>query len=227
MSTPTVNPRIHPEWKTQLDDAFQEKSFAQLKTFLLTERAQGKTVYPPGSRMFSAFDCTPWSKVRVVILGQDPYHGPGQANGLSFSVNPGVALPPSLRNMYKELQSDLGIPPPADGNLEPWAEQGVLLLNATLSVRAHEAGSHQKQGWEPFTDAVVAKLNDHPNRLVFVLWGSFARKKAAVIDRNRHFVIESPHPSPLSAHRGFFGSRPFSKVNAKLEEWGEDPISWA
>jgi uracil-DNA glycosylase len=224
--TDAVKPRIHPEWKTQLEEAFQAESFARLKTFLLEERAQGRKVFPPGPRMFAAFDLTPWSKVKVVILGQDPYHGPGQANGLSFSVNPGVALPPSLRNIYQELETDLGIAPPSTGDLQPWAEQGVLMLNATLSVRAHEAGSHQKRGWEPFTDAVVAKLNDHPNRLVFILWGSYARKKAEVIDRNRHFVIESPHPSPLSAHRRFFGSRPFSRTNAKLQEWGVEPIQW-
>lgn len=227
MASVSIQPIIHPEWKSQLHDAFQAESFAALKAFLLEERAQGKKVYPPGAKMFAAFDLTPWSQVRVVILGQDPYHGPGQANGLSFSVNPGEPLPPSLRNIYQEIQNDLGVSPPPDGNLQPWAEQGVLLLNATLSVRAHEAGSHQKRGWEPFTDEVVSRLNDHPNRLVFILWGAFARKKAAVIDRNRHYVLESPHPSPLSAHRGFFGSRPFSKTNAKLAEWGQREIRWA
>lgn len=222
-----VDPRIHPEWKHELAEAFQAESFAGLKQFLLEERAQGHRIYPPGPRMFAAFDLTPWSEVRVVILGQDPYHGPGQANGLSFSVNPGVPLPPSLQNIYKELRADLGQEPPPDGDLSRWAEQGVLLLNATLSVRAHQAGSHQKRGWEPFTDAVVRRLNDHPRRLVFLLWGSFARRKAEAIDRQRHAVIESPHPSPLSAHRGFFGSKPFSRTNAKLREWGEPEIEWA
>ena len=221
-----VDPKIHPEWKAELADAFQQDSFSSLKDFLLEERKKGQAVYPPGSKMFSAFDLTPWSKVRVVILGQDPYHGSGQANGLSFSVNPGAPLPPSLRNIYKELSSDLAKEPPENGDLSRWAEQGVLLLNATLSVRAHEAGSHQKKGWEPFTDAVVKKLNDHPRKLVFILWGSYARKKAEVIDRTRHYVIESPHPSPLSAHRGFFGSEPFSQTNEKLREWGEEVIEW-
>lgn len=224
--TESIDPHIHPEWKQELAEAFQQKNLVELKQFLLQEREQGQKVYPPGSRMFAAFDLTPWSAVRVVILGQDPYHGPGQANGLCFSVNPGVALPPSLQNIYKELRADLGQEPPATGDLSGWAQQGVLLLNATLSVRAHQAGSHQNRGWEPFTDAVVARLNEHPRPLVFILWGSFARKKAGVIDRNRHFVLESPHPSPLSAHRGFFGSKPFSQTNQKLREWGEPEINW-
>lgn len=221
-----IDPKIESGWKKQLAGAFNDPSFAQLKAFLLSERDAGKKVYPPGSRIFAAFDLTPWEKVRVVILGQDPYHGPGQANGLCFSVGEKVPLPPSLRNIYKEMADDLGARLPENGDLSGWAEQGVLLLNATLTVRAHEAGSHQNRGWEPFTDEVVRKLNDHPRRLVFILWGSFARKKAAVIDRKRHFVIESPHPSPLSAHRGFFGSKPFSKTNAKLKEWGEPEIVW-
>lgn len=221
-----IDPKIESGWKDQLSEAFADPAFAALKQFLLSERQRGARVYPPGSRIFAAFDLTPWEQVRVVILGQDPYHGPGQANGLCFSVGAEVPLPPSLRNIYKELEADLGEPPPATGDLEPWAEQGVLLLNATLTVRAHEAGSHQKRGWEPFTDAVVKRLNAHPRRLVFILWGSFARKKAEVIDRTRHFVIESPHPSPLSAHRGFFGSKPFSKTNDQLREWGEKEIRW-
>ncbi|MDF3128171.1 uracil-DNA glycosylase [Kiritimatiellaeota bacterium B1221] len=222
-----LDPKIESGWKAQLTGAFSDASFAELKAFLLAERSAGQKVYPPGSRIFAAFDLTPWEEVRVVILGQDPYHGPGQANGLCFSVADDVRLPPSLRNMYKEMETDLGCKPPENGDLSFWAEQGVLLLNATLTVRAHEAGSHQKQGWEPFTDQVVRKLNDHPRRLVFILWGSFARKKAAEIDRDRHFVIEAPHPSPLSAHRGFFGSKPFSKTNAKLKEWGEPEIDWS
>lgn len=222
-----VNPRIEEGWKRELASAFADPQFSELKEFLLEEKRQGRTVYPTGSRIFAAFDFTPWSEVRVVILGQDPYHGPGQANGLCFSVGEGVTLPPSLRNIYQELASDLGTAVPQNGDLRPWATQGVLLLNATLTVRAHEAGSHQNQGWEGFTDVVVERLNVHPRRLVFILWGNTARKKAAVIDRNRHFVLESPHPSPLSAHRGFFGSRPFSKTNAKLKEWGEPEIHWA
>jgi uracil-DNA glycosylase len=226
MSLPKVNPQIEAGWKAQLSAAFAERSFAELKAFLQREREEGRRYYPPGSRVFAAFDLTPWDQVRVVILGQDPYHGPGQANGLCFSVNPDVDLPPSLRNIYKELESDLGVPPPDDGDLSAWARQGVLLLNATLTVQAHRAGSHQQKGWEPFTDEVVRRLNEHPRRLVFILWGSFARKKAAVIDRSRHGVIESPHPSPLSAHRGFFGSRPFSRTNAFLREWGEPEIEW-
>lgn len=221
-----VNPKIDPEWKEKLMPAFSDPGFADLKTFLLREKSAGHTVYPPGSRIFAAFDTTPWSKVRVVILGQDPYHGPGQANGLCFSVAPGVPFPPSLRNIFKEMQADLGAPPPKDGDLTPWARQGVLLLNATLTVRAHAAGSHQNQGWEAFTDEVVAELNRHPRRLVFVLWGSYARRKAAGIDRNRHAVLTAPHPSPLSAHRGFFGSRPFSQVNEILNSWGEPVINW-
>ena len=226
MASIKVNPRIEEGWKRQLWPAFAEESFARLKAFLLEERDAGNTYYPKGARIFSAFDLTPWEEVRVVILGQDPYHGPGQANGLAFSVNSGVALPPSLRNIYKEVASDLGVTPPSNGDLSGWARQGVLLLNATLTVQAHRAGSHQKKGWEPFTDEVVRRLNAHPRRLVFILWGSFARKKGAAIDRDRHGVIESPHPSPLSAHRGFFGSRPFSRANAYLREWGETEIRW-
>jgi uracil-DNA glycosylase len=222
-----INPQIESGWKIRLEKAFADPGFAQLKAFLLKEKYEKKVVYPPGSRIFAAFDLTPWEEVRVVILGQDPYHGPGQANGLCFSVGDEVPLPPSLRNIYKELESDLGLKAPANGDLSGWARQGVLLLNATLTVRAHEAGSHQKQGWENFTDEVVRQLNDHPRRLVFILWGSYARKKAEVIDRQRHYVIESPHPSPLSAHRGFFGSRPFSQVNKKLKEWDEPEIFWA
>jgi uracil-DNA glycosylase len=226
MAEVRIDPRLEAGWKAQLSEAFADPSFAALKAFLLEERSHGRTLYPPAPRIFAAFDLTPWEQVRVVILGQDPYHGPGQANGLSFSVPPGVALPPSLRNIYQELRDDLQVSPPADGDLSGWARQGVLLLNATLTVQAHQAGSHQKKGWEPFTDTVVERLNAHPRRLVFILWGSFARRKAASIDSTRHAVIASPHPSPLSAHRGFFGSRPFSQTNAYLEEWGEKPIAW-
>jgi len=224
--TMSIDPKIEANWKRELAPAFQTDSFRGLKRFLLEERARGARVYPPGSRIFAAFDLTPWPDVRVVVLGQDPYHGPGQANGLCFSVNPGVPLPPSLRNIYQELQTDTGETPPENGDLSDWARQGVLLLNATLTVRAHQAGSHQKQGWEFFTDAVVSRLNEHPRRLVFILWGSYARRKAEAIDRGRHHVIESPHPSPLSAQRGFFGSKPFSRANAALRDWGEPEIRW-
>jgi uracil-DNA glycosylase len=226
MSNAEIKPKIEEGWKAQLSNAFKSPTFLNLKQYLLTEKQRGEMVYPPGSRIFAAFDLTPWEQVRVVILGQDPYHGPGQANGLCFSVNPAVPLPPSLKNIYKELRADTGEAPPSSGDLSGWAQQGVLLINATLTVRAHQAGSHQNQGWESFTDEVVHCLNDHPRRLVFILWGSYARKKAAVIDRSRHYVLESPHPSPLSAHRGFFGSKPFSKTNEQLLKWGESEIQW-
>jgi len=226
-AVPSVTPRIEAGWKEQLADAFARPGFANLKAFLLAEKANGERVYPPASRIFAAFDTTPWADVRVVILGQDPYHGPGQAHGLSFSVPDGIPPPPSLQNIFKELQSDLGLPIPRSGDLTPWAGQGVLLLNATLTVRAGQAGSHQKKGWEEFTDEVVARLNHHPRSLVFLLWGSFARRKADGIDRTRHAVLEAPHPSPLSAHRGFFGSRPFSRINAILRERGGPEIDWS
>ena len=184
------------------------------------------TIYPPAGKIFAAFDSCPFEDVKVVILGQDPYHGFGQANGLSFSVNPGVEIPRSLQNIYKELQSDLGITPPPSGDLSRWAQQGVLLLNATLTVRAGSAGSHQNQGWEEFTDAAVRKLAEEREGLVFILWGAYAQRKGAFIDRSRHCVIESPHPSPLSASRGFFGSRPFSRANDYLSSIGKSPIEW-
>lgn len=225
-AVPSVTPRIEAGWKEQLAEAFARPGFAELKAFLLAEKAGGQTVYPPASRIFAAFDATPWEAVRVVILGQDPYHGPGQAHGLSFSVPAGVPPPPSLRNIFKELHADLGLPVPRTGDLTPWARQGVLLLNATLTVRAGQAGSHQQKGWEEFTDEVVTRLNRHPRPLIFLLWGSFARRKAASLDRSRHAVLEAPHPSPLSAHRGFFGSRPFSRINALLRDRGEPEIDW-
>ncbi len=221
-----VDPKLEAGWKAQLLPAFQTQGFAGLKQFLQEERAAGQTVYPPASRIFAAMDETPWDQVRVVLLGQDPYHGPGQANGLCFSVADGIPLPPSLKNMYKEMATDLEVPAPSKGDLSPWAKQGVLLLNATLTVRAHQAGSHQKRGWEEFTDEIVARLNEHPRRLVFILWGSYAKRKAQGIDRTRHRFISAPHPSPLSAHRGFFGSRPYSQCNEILESWGEAPIDW-
>jgi uracil-DNA glycosylase len=184
------------------------------------------TVYPPGRLIFNAFDLCPFDKVKVVIIGQDPYHGPGQAHGLCFSVNEGVPFPPSLRNIFKEIQDDLGTPIPTSGDLTRWAQQGVLLLNATLTVRAGQAGSHQRQGWEEFTDAAIRALATEREHLVFILWGAYAQKKGAFIDRSRHLVLASAHPSPLSAYNGFFGNRHFSRTNAYLVEHGEEPIQW-
>ncbi len=197
----------------------------ELQRFVAEERAN-HVVYPPHADVFSALHLTPYSEVAVVVLGQDPYHGPGQAHGLCFSVRPGVRVPPSLANVFTELQADLGIAPPGHGCLDAWARRGVLLLNATLTVRAGEAASHQGKGWETFTDAVIRAVNDKPERVVFLLWGASARKKRALVDTDRHVVLESPHPSPLSAHNGFFGSRPFSRANAALEAAGRPPIDW-
>lgn len=224
---PPPLPQLEPGWCQRLLPALLKPSFPSLLAFLREEEERGVPVYPPVPRIFAAFNRTPWDKVRVVLLGQDPYHGPGQANGLCFSVERGVDIPPSLRNIHRELRDDLGIPSPPHGDLSAWAAQGVLLLNATLTVRAHEAGSHQNKGWEDFTDVVVEQLNLHPRRLIFLLWGAHARRKAAGIDRSRHAVVESPHPSPLSAHRGFLGSRPFSRTNLLLASWGEPAIDWS
>jgi len=196
-----------------------------LQRFVAQERAL-HAVYPPPAEVFAALHLTPHADVKVLILGQDPYHGAGQAHGLCFSVRPGVPVPPSLVNIFKELRSDLGIEPPGHGCLEAWARQGVLLLNATLTVQARRAASHQGEGWETFTDAVIRAVNDKPERVVFILWGASARKKQALVDRTRHVVVESPHPSPLSAHNGFFGSRPFSRANAALEDAGRPPVDW-
>ena len=217
---------LHDSWKAPLQVEFDALYMAALKDFLVAEREKGKRIFPKGSEWFHALDVTPLEKVRVVILGQDPYHGEGQAHGLCFSVKPGVRPPPSLINIYKELQSDLGIAPPSHGNLEAWAKQGVLLLNAVLTVEAGLAASHQGKGWERFTDAVIRLVNDQPRPVVFILWGAYAQKKAAFVDRTRHLVLTSAHPSPLSAHNGFFGSRPFSKANAFLVAHGEEPINW-
>lgn len=217
--------KIEPSWKTKLETEFAQPYFDQLAEFVREEYARTR-IYPPGGKIFAAFDTCPFEAVKVVILGQDPYHGPRQANGLAFSVSEAVPIPPSLRNIYKELQDDLGVPPPADGDLERWARQGVLLLNATLTVRRGAAGSHQGKGWEQFTDAVIRILSEQREHLVFILWGAYAQRKGAVIDRSKHLVIESPHPSPLSANRGFFGSRPFSRANAYLQQWGGKPIEW-
>ena len=217
--------RIEDSWKARLQDEFDKPYFAALTQFVRNEYAAG-TVYPPGREMFAAFDACPFDDVRVVILGQDPYHEPGQAHGLCFSVNDGVQFPPSLVNIFKEIESDLGRPMPSSGNLMRWAKQGVLLLNATLTVRAHQAGSHQNKGWEAFTDAVIHRVATERNHIVFILWGSYAQRKGSFIDRNRHCVLQSPHPSPLSAYRGFFGNKHFSRANAYLIENGYKPIDW-
>lgn len=217
--------KIEASWKAKLDTEFQKPYFEALTEFVRQEYQQSR-IYPPGSRIFAAFDACAFEDVKVVILGQDPYHGPRQANGLAFSVSDEVPLPPSLRNIYKELQNDLGVPLPDTGDLERWARQGVLLLNATLTVRRGQAGSHQGKGWEEFTDATIGILAAEREHLAFILWGAYAQRKGAVIDSQRHLVIESPHPSPLSASRGFFGSRPFSRANAYLQEWGKEPIEW-
>lgn len=221
-----INPRIHPSWLHVLQPQFQAPYFAQLKQFLVAERQQ-YICYPKGSDIFAAFDHTPFDKVKVVILGQDPYHEPGQAHGLCFSVPQGVPVPPSLVNIIKEINTDLAVNiPTTSGNLSGWADQGVLLLNATLTVRAHQAGSHQHQGWEQFTDAAIQALSQYRQGIVFLLWGSYAIRKAQLIDTTRHFVLTAPHPSPLSAYRGFFGCRHFSQCNAILQQQGQLPIDW-
>jgi len=217
--------KIEQSWNTRLQSEFEQPYFKELTEFVRAEYS-AQTIFPPGGRIFACFDACPFEDVKVVILGQDPYHGPNQANGLSFSVNDGLRIPPSLQNIYKELQDDLGLPPPNSGNLEAWARQGVLLLNATLTVRAGSAGSHQGKGWETFTDAVVKLLSTDRQHLVFILWGAYAQRKGRVIDRKKHHIIESPHPSPLSAHRGFFGSKPFSRTNAYLADRGIQVIDW-
>jgi uracil-DNA glycosylase len=221
----TMNVHIAPGWKDCLLQEFEKDYFSNLVQFVKKEYTT-TTVYPPGKYIFNAFDQCPYDKVKVVILGQDPYHEPGQAHGLCFSVNDGVQIPPSLVNIYKEIQSDLGLTPPSSGNLERWATQGVLLLNATLTVRAHQAGSHQKKGWEEFTDAVIHQLASNKEHLVFILWGSYAQRKGEFIDKSKHLVLTSAHPSPLSAYRGFFGCKHFSQTNEYLIQNGIDPILW-
>jgi uracil-DNA glycosylase len=219
--------RIDSSWYEVLKAQFEAPYFGQLKEFLVGERAQ-YTCYPPGSKIFAAFDRTPFDKVKVVILGQDPYHEPGQAMGLCFSVPDGIAVPPSLVNIIKEINADLGVNIPCtSGDLSGWADQGVLLLNATLTVRAHQAGSHQRHGWELFTDAAIRELSSRRSGLVFLLWGSYAISKKAFIDRGKHLVLTAPHPSPLSAYRGFFGCRHFSQANAYLKAQGIGPIDWS
>lgn len=219
--------KIDPTWYEVLKPQFEAPYFAQLKDFLVAERQQ-HTCYPPGSRIFAAFDTTPFDKVKVVILGQDPYHEPGQAMGLCFSVPQGIQVPPSLVNIINEINSDLGTNiPKTCGDLSGWAKQGVLLLNATLTVRAHQAGSHQRHGWEEFTDAAISALNTGRTGVIFMLWGSYAIAKRRLIDTTRHHILTAPHPSPLSAYRGFFGCRHFSQANAILEAQGETPIDWS
>lgn len=217
--------KIEPSWKEVLKEEFDKSYFKNLVEFVRLEY-QSQKVYPPGKLIFSAFDHTPFDKVKVVLIGQDPYHGAGQAHGLSFSVPEGIAQPPSLKNIFKELNTDLGIPIAKSGNLERWADQGVLLLNATLTVRASQAGSHQKKGWEEFTDAAIRKLSEQKENLVFILWGVYAQKKGSIIDTEKHFIIKSPHPSPFSAYNGFFGSKAFSRTNAHLKSLGKEEINW-
>lgn len=215
-----------PSWQPALKAEFDAPYMQQLRQFLRAEKDAGKVIYPHSSNWFHALEATPLDQVKVVILGQDPYHQPGQAHGLCFSVLPGVKTPPSLVNMYKELETDLGITPVGHGYLESWASQGVLLLNAVLTVEDSKANAHKGRGWEQFTDAVITAVNEHCEQVVFLLWGSYAQKKGAVIDRGRHQVLHAPHPSPLSAYRGFFGSRPFSQANQYLEQVGKAPINW-
>lgn len=217
--------KIEDSWKSVLKDEFEKAYFKNLTDFVKSEYSS-HTIFPPGRQIFSAFEHTPFDRVKVVIIGQDPYHGRGQANGLCFSVSDGIPFPPSLQNIFKELKDDLNIEIPKSGNLERWADQGVLLLNATLTVRESNAGSHQNRGWEQFTDAVIQKLSTEKKNLVFILWGSYAQKKGAVIDPSKHFIIKSAHPSPLSSYRGFFGSKPFSKTNQFLKSIGKGEIKW-
>lgn len=214
------------DWKQALGDEFEQPYMQELRAFLLAEKAAGKVVYPPGPLIFNALNSTPLSRVKVVIIGQDPYHGPGQAHGLCFSVQPGVRTPPSLQNMYKEIQRDLGYPIPAHGSLQSWADQGVLLLNAVLTVTQAQAGAHANRGWERFTSRIIELLNEQCEHLVFMLWGSYAQKKGQQIDASRHCVLKSVHPSPLSAYRGFIGCGHFSTANEYLLGHGREPIDW-
>jgi uracil-DNA glycosylase len=220
-----MNVQIEESWKGMLQPEFEKPYFHNLVNFVKSEYTDHK-VYPPGGKIFSAFNFCSFHDVRVVIIGQDPYHGEGQANGLCFSVAPGVVLPPSLRNIFKERKADLDIASSGNGDLTHWAKQGVLLLNATLTVRAKSPGSHQNKGWEEFTDAVIRMLSENREQLAFILWGAYAQRKGAVIDSDKHFILSSPHPSPFSANRGFFGSRPFSRVNNYLTSTGQEPIDW-
>ena len=219
--------QLESSWKKQLEGEFSQPYMVGLREFLIQRKRSGAVIYPPGGQIFNALDSTPFKRVRVVIIGQDPYHGPGQAHGLCFSVPQGVKPPPSLANIYRELSEDVGGFSPTHGNLQAWAGQGVLLLNAVLTVERGQANAHQGKGWERFTDGIVDALNRNGQNLVFMLWGSYAQKKGAAIDRNRHLVLAAPHPSPLSAHRGFFGCRHFSRANAWLDRHGRQPIDWS
>lgn len=219
--------KIHDSWKQVLKAEFTKDYFLQIVNFLRTEKMANKIIYPPGSLIFNAFNTTPFENVKVVILGQDPYHGPGQAHGLCFSVQTGVTPPPSLVNIYKEMQSDLGLPIPSHGNLSKWAEHGVLLLNASLTVRANEPMSHARIGWASFTDGVIKKVSEQKEHVVFILWGKFAQEKQVLIDETKHLVLKAAHPSPLSAHNGFFGCKHFSKTNDYLVKNGIDPVDWS
>ena len=217
---------VDASWLKLMADEFEKPYMKELSQFLRDEKEKGKQIFPPEQQIFHALNKTPFDKVKVLILGQDPYHGEGQAHGLSFSVQPGVQPPPSLVNIFKEMETDLGLAPPAHGCLNSWADQGVLLLNAVLTVEAHKAGSHRGLGWETFTDRVIKELEQKKENLVFILWGGYARKKGRFIRKDRHLIIEGPHPSPLSSYRGFFGSRPFSRTNAYLKETGQIPVDW-
>lgn len=219
--------KIDDSWKEVLKSEFNKPYFLQIVSFLRTERLAGETIFPPGSLMFNAFNTTPFPQVKVVLLGQDPYHGPGQAHGLCFSVQTGINPPPSLNNIFKELNSDIGMPIPNHGNLTKWAEQGVLLLNASLTVRANEPMSHSKIGWAEFTDSIIKKISDQKKQVVFILWGKFAQEKQVLIDETKHLVLKAAHPSPFSANNGFFGCRHFSKTNEYLTKNGIDPIDWS
>ncbi len=223
----TKNIKLEGSWKAELLPEFRKPYMLELRSFLVKEISTGKNVYPKGDEYFQALNLTPLDRVKVVILGQDPYHGPNQAHGLSFSVRPGVKAPPSLRNIYKEIQGDLGVAPPNHGYLEKWSKQGILLLNSVLTVEAGCAASHKDRGWEIFTDEVIKVINTKRSNVVFLLWGSYAQKKGRFIDKGKHCVITSHHPSPLSAHRGFFGSKPFSKTNDFLSQTCQEPIDWS
>lgn len=221
-----VSVQIEPSWHGLLDDQFQQPYFRLIAEAIRREKAQNITIYPPGPLIFNAFNLTPFDRVKAVLLGQDPYHGPGQAHGLCFSVPDGVPFPPSLQNIFKELQNDLGYPPPRSGNLSSWARQGVLLLNAILTVRANQAASHQHLGWQRFTDSVIRTISEKKQGIVFLLWGRYALEKASLIDASRHFILRAAHPSPLSAANGFFGCRHFSRTNELLQQQGLEPINW-
>ncbi len=221
-----IKPKIHESWLEVLYDEFQKPYFREIKKFLIDEKKAGKLIYPPGPKIFSAFDATPFNKLKVVILGQDPYHGPDQANGMCFSVSPNVPHPKSLINIFKEISNQTGATYPRSGDLTPWAEQGIFLLNAILTVQAHQAASHQHIGWQKFTDTVIQTISKEKNGVIFLLWGRYAQNKEKLIDTEKHIILKSAHPSPLAAHRGFFGNGHFNKVNEILKERGEETINW-